>query len=295
MSNTKNPDINFSLFNKKEGTLKLTAAETQENTIKITLAALPSNHSGEVRVLVQNINEERPFYLKSESAGTNSLLIDLSPLREMAVFGRQTSFCFFIECTLNGKQVFYTLREQEPPASLPERYRIFAAEIWLQGTPSSSPMEYLGIAANKKDFKNLFCAALCSRNRYLELTHTCRLRLFCAALCSRNRYLELTHTCRLRSCRMTGGILKLKFDLETGFHKYVKTVFTFRSKLAEDAVSYDFQTVSSKKCGNILRITAALDLKTVDLISPFEVNWPKTLFPMIFRPSHQKNVGIYSV
>ena len=242
MSNTKNPDINFSLFNKKEGTLKLTAAETQENTIKITLAALPSNHSGEVRVLVQNINEERPFYLKSESAGTNSLLIDLSPLREMAVFGRQTSFCFFIECTLNGKQVFYTLREQEPPASLPERYRIFAAEIWLQGTPSSSPMEYLGIAANKKDFKNLFCAALCSRNRYLELTHTCR----------------------LRSCRMTGGILKLTFDLETGFHKYVKTVFTFRSKLAEDAVSYDFQTVSSKKCGNILRITAALDLKTVD-------------------------------
>ena len=128
---------------------------------------------------------------------------------------------------------------------MPERYRIFAAEIWLQGTPSSSPMEYLGIAANKKDFKNLFCAALCSRNRYLELTHTCR----------------------LRSCRMTGGILKLTFDLETGFHKYVKTVFTFRSKLAEDAVSYDFQTVSSKKCGNMLRITAALDLKTIDLKS----------------------------
>lgn len=224
MSHTKNPDINFSLFDKNEGTLKLTSAETQKNFITVSIADLPSACSGEVRVLVQNIKEDRPFYLKSQPAGTDCFLIDLSPLKEMAVFGRQTTFCFFIECTLNGKQVFYTLREQEPPASLLQRYRIFAAEIWLQETPSTSSVEYVGVASNKKDFKNLFCAALCSRNRYLELTHACR----------------------LRSCRMTGGILKLKFDLETGFHKYVKTVFTFRSKLAEDAISYDFHTVSEK-------------------------------------------------
>lgn len=245
MNRTDHPNIDFSLFDKKSGILNLTVTVPRENHISLTVAGLPSDHTGEVRILVQNIKESTPFYLESETSGTDTFLVDLTPLKKMAVLGRQTTFCFFIECMLNNKQVFYALSEQDPPTSMPERYRIFAAEIWLQETSETSPIEYVGIAANKKDFKNLFCAALCSRNRYLELTHTCL----------------------LRSCRMNGGILKLKFDLETGLHNYVKTVFSFRSKLSEDAVSYDFQTLSAKKHGDLLRVTVSLDLKTVELKS----------------------------
>lgn len=245
MNRTDHPNIDFSLFDEKSGILNLTVTVPRENHISLTVAGLPSDHTGEVRILVQNIKESTPFYLESETSGTDTFLVDLTPLKKMAVLGRQTTFCFFIECMLNNKQVFYALSEQDPPTSMPERYRIFAAEIWLQETSETSPIEYVGIAANKKDFKNLFCAALCSRNRYLELTHTCL----------------------LRSCRMNGGILKLKFDLETGLHNYVKTVFSFRSKLSEDAVSYDFQTLSAKKHGDLLRVTVSLDLKTVALKS----------------------------
>lgn len=245
MNRTDHPNIDFSLFDEKSGILNLTVTVPRENHISLTVAGLPSDHTGEVRILVQNIKESTPFYLESETSGTDTFLVDLTPLKKMAVLGRQTTFCFFIECMLNNKQVFYALSEQDPPTSMPERYRIFAAEIWLQETSETSPIEYVGIAANKKDFKNLFCAALCSRNRYLELTHTCL----------------------LRSCRMNGGILKLKFDLETGLHNYVKTVFSFRSKLSEDAVSYDFQTLSAKKHGDLLRVTVSLDLKTVELKS----------------------------
>lgn len=245
MNRTDHPNIDFSLFDEKSGILNLTVTVPRENHISLTVAGLPSDHTGEVRILVQNIKESTPFYLESETSGTDTFLVDLTPLKKMAVLGRQTTFCFFIECMLNNKQVFYALSEQNSPASPNQRYRIFAAEIWLQETSETSPIEYVGIAANKKDFKNLFCAALCSRNRYLELTHTCL----------------------LRSCRMNGGILKLKFDLETGLHNYVKTVFSFRSKLSEDAVSYDFQTLSAKKHGDLLRVTVSLDLKTVELKS----------------------------
>ena len=245
MNHTDHPNIDFSLFDEKSGILNLTVTVPRENHISLTVAGLPSDHTGEVRILVQNIKESTPFYLESETSGTDTFLVDLTPLKKMAVLGRQTTFCFFIECMLNNKQVFYALSEQNSPASPNQRYRIFAAEIWLQETSETSPIEYVGIAANKKDFKNLFCAALCSRNRYLELTHTCL----------------------LRSCRMNGGILKLKFDLETGLHNYVKTVFSFRSKLSEDAVSYDFQTLSAKKHGDLLRVTVSLDLKTVELKS----------------------------
>lgn len=245
MNRTDHPNIDFSLFDEKSGILNLTVTVPRKNHISLTVAGLPSDHTGEVRILVQNIKESTPFYLESETSGTDTFLVDLTPLKKMAVLGRQTTFCFFIECMLNNKQVFYALSEQNSPASPNQRYRIFAAEIWLQETSETSPIEYVGIAANKKDFKNLFCAALCSRNRYLELTHTCL----------------------LRSCRMNGGILKLKFDLETGLHNYVKTVFSFRSKLSEDAVSYDFQTLSAKKHGDLLRVTVSLDLKTVELKS----------------------------
>lgn len=63
---------------------------------------------------------------------------------------------------------------------------------------------------------------------------------------------------------MNGGKLKICYDLETGYHEYVKTELSFRNKLAEDAVTYDFTTLSTNKRGNLLRIKISLDLNKVD-------------------------------
>lgn len=82
--------------------------------------------------------------------------------------------------------------------------------------------------------------------------------------CSRNKYLAQTHYCSLRSLKMNGGKLKICYDLETGYHEYVKTELSFRNKLAEDAVTYDFTTLSTNKRGNLLRIKISLDLNKVD-------------------------------
>lgn len=155
MNHTDHPNIDFSLFDKKSGILNLTATVPRENHISLTVAGLPSDHT-EVRILVQNIKESTPFYLESETSGTDTFLVDLTPIKKMAVLGRQTTFCFFIECMLNNKQVFYALSEQDPPTSMSERYRIFAAEIWLQETSEASPIEYVALPPIKKTSKTSF-------------------------------------------------------------------------------------------------------------------------------------------
>ena len=88
-------------------------------------------------------------------------------------------------------------------------------------------------------------------------------RSFRITLCSRNRLVQVTHTCVLKSLNMRGGILKITFDLKPDSLEYVKTIFRFRNKLAEAAIAYDFTTVSTKKHGDMLRIKISLDLHTV--------------------------------
>ena len=116
----------------------------------------------------------------------------------------------------------------------------FSEEIYFDEDSAIRPTEYIGVlSADSKD--NL-----------------------CIHLCSRNKYLAQTHYCSLRSLKMNGGKLKICYDLETGYHEYVKTELSFRNKLAEDAVTYDFTTLSTNKRGNLLRIKISLDLNKVD-------------------------------
>ena len=86
---------------------------------------------------------------------------------------------------------------------------------------------------------------------------------FWITLCSRNRFIQVTHICDLRRLSMRGGILKITFDLKPDSLEYVKTTFRFRNKLAEAAIAYDFTTVSTKKHGDMIRIKISLDLHTV--------------------------------
>lgn len=241
MSYTGNNKLNFSLFDKCSGTLALTDVTTAGDSVQITLNDIPSDKVSEIHFLVQNLTEKEPFYLVSRQVSPFCFLLDLSPLKEKAVYGHQITFCFFIELCSNGQKKYYSLKEQTPVQNY-KNYRIFSSGIWIPNPLDNIPAEYIGVVATKYNFDNLFCAAICNRNRYMELAHFCH----------------------LRSIRMTGGILKIKYDVNTELYTYDKTIIFFRSKLAEDAVSYDFKTISAKPHGNTLRITAILDLHDIE-------------------------------
>lgn len=103
-------------------------------------------------------------------------------------------------------------------------------------------------------------------------------------------YFQVTGiSCSYHSLKINKGILKVTFDLENTKHKYIKTGFFFRSKLDEDAVTYDFATQSIKTHGNFQRITVTLDLGRIE--------W-KSLYWDIFillRNADDGNIGRLSV
>ena len=82
---------------------------------------------------------------------------------------------------------------------------------------------------------------------------------------------------------MNGGILKICYDLETGYHEYVKTELSFRNKLSKDAIAHDFTTVSTQKRGNLIRIKVSLDLNKIDLKSLY---WDINV--LLYNPDNSK-------
>ena len=69
--------------------------------------------------------------------------------------------------------------------------------------------------------------------------------------------------CILRSLRMSGGVLRLVYDLTGSEWQYVETVLDFRTPLAEEAESHRFHTDRNKAAGNARRIAVSLDLKSI--------------------------------
>ena len=72
-----------------------------------------------------------------------------------------------------------------------------------------------------------------------------------------------TVNCTLRSLRMSGGILRLVYDLADSEWDYVETVLNFRTPLEEVQESHSFQTISRKPRGNAQRIAVSLDMKAI--------------------------------
>ena len=164
------------------------------------------------------------------SISDTSLILNLSSLRSHFEFRRSKEFRIYILGVHDQKAELFLLKDKSQKAAPWNNFHLFTEEIYFDEDSAIRPTEYIGVlSADSKD--NL-----------------------CIHLCSRNKYLAQTHYCSLRSLKMNGGKLKICYDLETGYHEYVKTELSFRNKLAEDAVTYDFTTLSTNKRGNLLRI-----------------------------------------
>ena len=138
MSYTGNNKLNFSLFDKCSGTLALTDVTTAGGSVQVTLNDIPSDKVSEIHFLVQNLTEKEPFYLVSRQVSPFCFLLDLSPLKEKAVYGHQITFCFFIELCSNGQKKYYSLKEQTPVQNY-KNYRIFSSGIWIPNPLDNIP------------------------------------------------------------------------------------------------------------------------------------------------------------
>ena len=179
-----------------------------------------------------------PFTTKEDC-----FILELKSLKDLIEFKRSKEFHIYIQGVYGTSRDLFLLKDASQNTILWRDFHIFTDEIYFPEDPALRPTEYIGVLSSDS-------------NRILR---------FC--LCSRNNYLTQTHFCSLNSVKIRHGILKISFDLETGNHKYVKTELSFRNKLAEDAVAYDFTTLSIKEHGNHLRIKVSLNLHTVELKS----------------------------
>ena len=177
MSITNQKYPGFPLLNKCKGILNNKKAQSADSSLTLTIELPSAAQKDSIRFLIQKENDPTPEQLSFCPLEDSSFLLDLSPLKEEVTFGKKVTFCFFIECIQDGEKQLYALKEETPPSVLADRYRLFAQNLWLSPSPDVLPVEYVGIAAGKVNMEDFFCAALCSRNHYLELSHSCNLPL----------------------------------------------------------------------------------------------------------------------
>ena len=189
----------------------------------------------------------------------NSFTLDLTSLKSLFEFRYNKEFHIYIQGIHNNTSELFLLKDPSKKTTSENSFHIFADEIYFPEDTAIRPREYIGI---------------------LDSDSTDILRI---CLCSRNYYLRQTHFCSLHSLRMNGGILKICYDLETGYHEYVKTELSFRNKLSKDAIAHDFTTVSTQKRGNLIRIKVSLDLNKIDLKSLY---WDINV--LLYNPDNSK-------
>ena len=189
----------------------------------------------------------------------DSFTLDLISLKSLFEFRYNKEFHIYIQGIHNNISELFLLKDTTQKSASGNSFHIFADEIYFPEDTALRPREYIGI---------------------LDSDAT---GIFRICLCSRNYYLRQTHFCSMRSLRMKGGVLKICYDLETGYHEYVKTELSFRNKLAKDAVAHDFTTVSTQKRGNLIRIKVSLDLNKIDLKSLY---WDINV--LLYNPDNSK-------
>ena len=114
------------------------------------------------------------------------------------MFRRSKEFRIYILGVHDQKAELFLLKDKSQKTAPWNNFHLFTEEIYFDEDSAIRPTEYIGVlSADSKD--NL-----------------------CIHLCSRNKYLAQTHYCSLRSLKMNGGKLKICYDLETGYHEYVK-------------------------------------------------------------------------
>ena len=195
-----------------------------------------------------------PFIRKEDS-----FIFDPASLRGLFEFRRNKEFHIYMQAVCEDCSELFLLKDLSQKAAPWNSFHIFIDELYFEEDPSIRPTEYIGVLSSDSD------------------------DILRISLCSRNNYLTQTHFCSLNSLKMHGGILKICYDLETGYHEYVKTELSFRNKLAEDAVTYDFTTLSTQKHKNLLRIKISLDLSKVDWKSLY---WDINV--LLYNPDNSK-------
>lgn len=226
-------------YKNPNGTVSVEVSSISADKAILTVKDFSFDNYEDLSIIIKETEFSEPAPLDFSISDT-SLILNLSSLRSHFEFRRSKEFRIYILGVHDQKAELFLLKDKSQKAAPWNNFHLFTEEIYFDEDSAIRPTEYIGVlSADSKD--NL-----------------------CIHLCSRNKYLAQTHYCSLRSLKMNGGKLKICYDLETGYHEYVKTELSFRNKLAEDAVTYDFTTLSTNKRGNLLRIKISLDLNKVD-------------------------------
>lgn len=166
--------------------------------------------------------------------------LDLSLFQGLMEFRSTKSFFLLLECIASDQKstLYYLLPDNDFVNT--RKYHIFTENFYFPEDDSLEPAEYIGILTANKEKKLI------------------------VKLCSRRFYMETILSCAFHSLKIKDKKLVVSFDLEKSPHKYIKTGLFFRSKLADDAVTYDFVTESIRSHGKFQRITVSLNLKQIE-------------------------------
>ena len=238
LPNTYIPDASVD-FSHPKGTLAAEICSASSYEAVIAVRDFSADKYEKILFLVKELDFPGTANLPFRQEGA-LFILDLTPLEGLFEFRRNKELHIFIEGINPDGSELFLLKNAQPPAKLWQDFYIFADGLFYPEDPAIRPTEYIGVLCT--DSQNIF-------------------RIF---LCGRNHYLTQTHFCSLRSLKMSRGILKICFDLETGTHEYLRTELAFRNKLAEDAVAYDFHAVRTQTRGDLLRIKVSLDLNAIE-------------------------------
>lgn len=230
-TNSHIPDFNGSC-----GELTVEIQSVSSYNAVLSINNLSQETSSGIQFFLKEANSSYYEALSFTQDGS-SFTLDLHPLKELFEFKARKVFYIYLQ---HGSSYDLSLLKISRNTHPSQEFLLFAKDIYFPEDVNDEPNEYIGILFPAPDNTLQFM------------------------LCSRNYYLRKMHFCSLRSFKMPKGILTLCYDLIPGHYTYQKTELSFRSKLAEDAVIYDFAEISTQKRGKSLRIKVSLDLRALE-------------------------------
>lgn len=226
------PEINGKI------SVRLTSLTPQKATL--TLSNFSSDDFTSIRFVAMDSRTYEFTPLPFTENARHIFTLDLTPFQELIEFRSAKNFFILLECIASDKKHnLYSLLPDETSFD-DTSYHIFTEDFYFPEDDSLEPAEYIGVLT--MDFENALTVKLCSRRFFMETVLNCA----------------------FRSLKLKDGHLTVCFDLENSKNKYIKTGLFFRSKLIEDAVSYDFTTENIKSHGKFQRITVSLDLHAIE-------------------------------
>lgn len=226
------PEINGKL------SVRLTSLTPQKVTL--TLSNFSSDAFTSIRFVAMDSRNYEFIPLPFTKNASHIFTLELTSFRKLMEFRSAKNFFILLECIASDKKhTLYSLLPDETSFD-DTSYHIFTEGFYFPEDDSPEPAEYIG--ALTMNFENALIVKLCSRRFFMETVLNCA----------------------FRSLKLKDGRLTVCFDLENSRNKYIKTGLFFRSKLLEDAVTYDFTTESIRSHGNFQRITVSLDLHTIE-------------------------------